>query len=141
VSVSQLLLDLWGHAWRVAASYNAVVVVKGGPSVIVCPDGRHLIVDELNPALAVAGSGDVLAGIIAAQISVKIASAVEESETADIGSDLLKKSVVEAVCAAVLIHAGCANENGWPDARILLEGISPSLQKYRSPRRLFTIYT
>ena len=32
---------------------------------LACPDGRYFIIDGMNPALGVGGSGDLLAGIIA----------------------------------------------------------------------------
>ena len=48
---------------------NAVIVLKGHSTVIAEPRGRFWILDGANPALATGGSGDVLAGIIAAGIA------------------------------------------------------------------------
>lgn len=48
-----------------AARWNAVVALKGARTVIATPDGERWQHDGGNVGLAVSGSGDVLAGIIA----------------------------------------------------------------------------
>ena len=45
---------LWGH----------VIVLKGAFTVVASPDGRSTIIPVASPALARAGTGDVLAGLI-----------------------------------------------------------------------------
>ena len=62
-----VLPDLLPHqiATHCAATWQQVVVMKGSTTLIAHPDGRLLVWPHPNPALATAGSGDILAGIIA----------------------------------------------------------------------------
>jgi NAD(P)H-hydrate epimerase len=49
-----------------ASRWNAVVVLKGAHTVVAAPDGELLASAIATPALATAGSGDLLAGAIGA---------------------------------------------------------------------------
>jgi len=54
VSIAEAYAQKWGH----------VVVLKGALTVIASPDGQSALVPVATSALARAGTGDVLAGII-----------------------------------------------------------------------------
>jgi ADP-dependent NAD(P)H-hydrate dehydratase / NAD(P)H-hydrate epimerase len=49
-----------------AQRYNVYVVLKGAYTVLYAPDGRRWINPTGNPAMATAGTGDVLAGVMGA---------------------------------------------------------------------------
>jgi NAD(P)H-hydrate epimerase len=51
---------------KLAKELKAVLVVKSSIVSIIKSDGRMVIVEGLNPSLGVAGSGDILAGILVA---------------------------------------------------------------------------
>jgi NAD(P)H-hydrate epimerase len=53
-------------AGEAAIRWGQVVVLKGARSLVASPDGGILRSDVATPALATAGSGDVLAGCIGA---------------------------------------------------------------------------
>jgi NAD(P)H-hydrate epimerase len=84
-SGSAIERDRFGAVREAVAKTRAIVVLKGARTIIAAPDGRVFISMAGNPALATAGSGDVLTGIIAA-----LACSL---------------SPVRAACAGVLIHA------------------------------------
>jgi hydroxyethylthiazole kinase-like uncharacterized protein yjeF len=60
----QIEADRLGIARRFAKVWGHVVALKGAFTVIAALDGRSIIMPFANPALATAGSGDVLAGVI-----------------------------------------------------------------------------
>ncbi len=57
------------HARAAADAANAIVVLKGDDTIIVEPNGRVAISAGGAPALATAGTGDVLSGIIGAYLA------------------------------------------------------------------------
>jgi NAD(P)H-hydrate epimerase len=55
-----------------AARWNAIVVLKGGPTVTAEPGGRATVNPTGNAGLATAGTGDVLAGTIGALLAQRV---------------------------------------------------------------------
>ena len=57
--------DRWRVALECAARWNVVVVLKGAHTIIASPDGRASVIPFKTDALGTAGTGDILAGLIA----------------------------------------------------------------------------
>ena len=65
-TIGEIQRDRSGTAIKFAEKYKAYIVLKGHNTVIASPKGELLTNRSGNPGLAKAGSGDVLAGMIAA---------------------------------------------------------------------------
>jgi NAD(P)H-hydrate epimerase len=79
------------HARDVARRSGAIVVLKGDDTLVVPPEGPFAVSPGATPALATAGTGDVLSGLIGALLSK--------------GMDPF-----EAACAGVIGHARAGRE-------------------------------
>ncbi|MEQ1813564.1 MAG: NAD(P)H-hydrate dehydratase [Candidatus Nitrotoga sp.] len=69
ISTSNVQADRIIAAQSLAHRFNSYAVLKGADSICVMPSGEYLINTSGNPGLASAGTGDVLAGMIAALIA------------------------------------------------------------------------
>lgn len=74
-----------------AVEHGVYIVLKGNQTVVAAPDGRISINPTGNAGMATGGSGDVLAGIMAALIAYNT-------------------DIFSTICAAVYIH-GAAGDN------------------------------
>lgn len=66
LSISDVQQDRIEKAKKFARQWNKIIVLKGPFTVMAGPDGHAMISPWANPALATAGTGDVLAGTISA---------------------------------------------------------------------------
>ena len=105
ISVEEIGRDRLEAARKCAAMTGAVVLLKG-PASIVTDGSRTFVNTSGNPALAAAGSGDVLSGVIGSFLLRKITAV----EAASIGchvhgraADLLAQSGRETIKATDLI--------------------------------------
>lgn len=86
-------------ASEISRRLNAVTVLKGSGTIVAAGDGRLVVNSTGNPALATAGSGDVLAGLCGALLAQGLPA-------------------WEAALAAVWLHGGAADD-------MVAEGIGP----------------
>jgi hydroxyethylthiazole kinase-like uncharacterized protein yjeF len=64
LAISDVLTNRIGYAREYSKKWGHVVVLKGAYTIVADPDGRMATVPIATPALATAGTGDVLAGVI-----------------------------------------------------------------------------
>jgi ADP-dependent NAD(P)H-hydrate dehydratase / NAD(P)H-hydrate epimerase len=69
VDSAEIARERLQHARAAAATANAVVVLKGDDTLVAEPSGRVAVSPGDSPALATAGTGDVLTGVIAALLA------------------------------------------------------------------------
>ena len=120
ISTAEVQADRLTVARALSTQFKAVVVLKGAGSLIASPDGRVFRCDRGHPAMASAGLGDVLAGVVGALLAQ--------------GMDAF-----EAAALAVWLHAvagegqgkmgrGLAASDLIPTIRQLLEEQAPCLK-------------
>jgi NAD(P)H-hydrate epimerase len=106
-------------ARELASRYRAVVVLKGAGSLVAAPDGRLALCSHGHPAMAGAGLGDVLSGLVGALLAQRM-------------------EAFDAASLAVWLHArsgehlgvggrGLAASDLTPAVRQLLEETCPCL--------------
>jgi ADP-dependent NAD(P)H-hydrate dehydratase / NAD(P)H-hydrate epimerase len=79
MSTAEVQQDRYGAAAELAARAGQVVILKGARSIVALPDGQMRVCRRGTSALATAGTGDVLAGVVAAHLAAlpaEVAAAV-----------------------------------------------------------------
>ena len=69
LTIDEVQKDREGVAKKFSAKWGHVVVLKGAVTIIASPDGRAAFIPIATPALASAGTGDVLSGMITGLIA------------------------------------------------------------------------
>jgi NAD(P)H-hydrate epimerase len=107
-STPEVEADRFRAARELVAVSGAVVVLKGAHTIVAAPDSRMAVAPVACPALATAGSGDVLGGII--------------------GALACSLSPFEAACVGVMLHAmggeAWARAHGGSDRGLLASEIA-----------------
>ena len=117
ISTADVQADRPSAARALARKYGNVCVLKGAGSLIADPDGRLALCDRGHPAMATAGLGDVLSGVIGALLAQHM-------------------SAFNAACLGVWLHAAAGEQQGAkgrglaavdliPAIRQLLEEVAP----------------
>jgi len=83
-----------------AGRYDCWIVLKGNETLVASPQGEVFLCPFGSPQMAVAGCGDVLAGVIAAQLIH-----CRKGENAE--------AIVRAITAAVALHGKAGELAGW----------------------------
>lgn len=120
ISTAEVQADRLKVARALSQKFNAVAILKGAGSLIASPDGRVSRCDQGHPAMATAGLGDVLAGLVGALLAQGMPA-------------------FDASCLAVWLHATAGDRQGTlgrglaasdliPAIRQLLEEQSPCLK-------------
>ncbi|MFJ2712746.1 NAD(P)H-hydrate dehydratase [Pseudomonas sp. NPDC087346] len=120
ISTAEVQADRPAAARALSKKYSAVVVLKGAGSLIAHPDGRLALCHQGHPAMATAGLGDVLAGLVGALLAQHM-------------------NGFDAACLAVWLHANAGAQQGKfgrglaasdliPAIRQLLEELAPCLK-------------
>ncbi|AZE08873.1 NAD(P)H-hydrate dehydratase [Pseudomonas chlororaphis] len=120
ISTADVQADRPAAAQALSKKYTAVAILKGAGSLVASPDGRLARCDRGHPAMATAGLGDVLAGLVGALLAQGMPA-------------------FDSACLAVWLHAvagehqgklgrGLAASDLIPVIRQLLEEQSPCLK-------------
>lgn len=110
ISTAQVQADRLAAALALSKKYSAVVVLKGAGSLIAHPDGRLALCHQGHPAMATAGLGDVLAGLLGALL----AQGMEP---------------FDAACLAVWLHANAGEQQGKLGRGLAASDLIPAIRQ------------
>ena len=110
ISTSQVQGDRPAAARALVKKYSVACVLKGAGSLIADVDGRLALCDHGHPAMAAAGLGDVLAGVIGALLAQGL-------------------SAFDAACLAVWLHARAGEQQGTMGRGLAASDLIPVIRQ------------
>ncbi|WP_027921989.1 bifunctional ADP-dependent NAD(P)H-hydrate dehydratase/NAD(P)H-hydrate epimerase [Pseudomonas sp. URMO17WK12:I12] len=110
ISTAQVQADRPAAAHALSKKYTAVVVLKGAGSLIASPDGRLTVCHQGHPAMATAGLGDVLAGLVGALLAQGM-------------------QAFDAACLAVWLHANAGEQQGKNGRGLAASDLIPAIRQ------------
>ena len=110
ISTSRVQGDRPAAARALVKKYSVACVLKGAGSLIADVDGRLALCDHGHPAMATAGLGDVLAGVIGALLAQGL-------------------SAFDAACLAVWLHARAGEQQGTMGRGLAASDLIPVIRQ------------
>jgi NAD(P)H-hydrate epimerase len=110
IGTADVQADRPAAARALSEKYTAVVVLKGAGSLIAHPDGRLALCHQGHPAMATAGLGDVLAGLLGALLAQGMAP-------------------FDAACLAVWLHANAGERQGKSGRGLAASDLIPAIRQ------------
>jgi ADP-dependent NAD(P)H-hydrate dehydratase / NAD(P)H-hydrate epimerase len=122
-STAEVQQDRRAAAREAARRWNVIAVLKGAYTLIAAPNGELTLIPFANPALATAGTGDVLAGTIAG-LAAQFRAASEHGTETDPIRQAYNAAVTGAYVHAVAGELAAANSG---DAGLVAGDLLPRL--------------
>ena len=110
ISTAEVQADRPSAAHALSKKYTAVVILKGAGSLIASPDGRLALCHQGHPAMATAGLGDVLAGLVGALLAQGM-------------------NAYDAACLAVWLHANAGAQQGKSGRGLAASDLIPAIRQ------------
>jgi NAD(P)H-hydrate repair Nnr-like enzyme with NAD(P)H-hydrate dehydratase domain len=114
-------------ARKFAAARKVIVVLKGHPTLVATPDGTCFANPTGNPAMATAGAGDILTGMILgllAQFPSKVVESVSAAVylhglAGDVARDALGEQAVIATDLVRYLPEAMRRAKAWAEQKVL----------------------
>ncbi|MFJ2365724.1 NAD(P)H-hydrate dehydratase [Pseudomonas sp. NPDC087697] len=110
ISTAEVQADRPAAAHALSKKYTATVILKGAGSLIASPDGRLALCHQGHPAMASAGLGDVLAGLVGALLAQGL-------------------NAFDAACLAVWLHANAGEREGKSGRGLAASDLIPAIRQ------------